>query len=439
MTTRDQAVDVAHRWINGDLPKESSRAVRSHEFDLGWVLWPEPVPVQVDPLTGGRRAPEEIGAACAVVDRATGELTVWPSFPVPDVIQLYRDKLGAGTYDPALPPATGPGLRAELTYRDGLGEPQSLVVRSATGRPHPVLRAWRQLQQQGVRAEDLLTVHTDLRLGMLPGGYAMETVSTEVPATRISHEILYGPRFDQRAAAVRALSALQSAAPAVTDGGPAAPRPNRVPFPVAVPPAQPEAEQALAARLAAQFGPEGVGRFEAADAHAADLPEAVARPLLQVGLPVRVEGYFALYRPVSDGVLDGTRTAAALPDVVSHLAGDDGPWRATEHARQSLLGQHVIGTDGWALITVDAARGQVRAIDPYDATARYCNADVTAFTRCLALLADRLPRLRDLHPYAAGPAVAELQWALAGLDRTVFGDPENWWAVIVEQLWHGLL
>ncbi|GAA2129371.1 hypothetical protein GCM10009760_00560 [Kitasatospora kazusensis] len=430
MTTRDQAIDAAHRWINGDLPQESSRAVRSHEFDLGWVLWPEPAPVQVDPLTGGRRAPEEIGAACAVVDRVTGELTVWPSYPVAEIVRLYRDKLGAGSYDPALPPATGPGLRAELTYRDGPGEEQTLVVRSATGRPHPVLRAWRQLQQQGVRPEDLLAVHTDLRLGMLPGGYARESVGNELPATRITHEILYGPHFDQRAAAVRALP---------QEGGAAAARPNRVPFPVAVPPAQPEAEQALAARLAAQFGPEGVRRFDPADTQAADLPEAVARPLLQVGLPVRVEGFFTLYHPVSDGVLDGSRTATPLPDVVSRLAEFDAPWQATAQARQQLLGQYVIGGDGWALLTVDAARGRVRAIDPHDATARYCNADLTAFTRCLALFADRLPRLRDLHPYAAGPAVAELQWALAGLDRTVFGDPENWWAVIVEQLWHGLL
>ncbi len=436
MTTRDQALDAAHRWINGDVPQESSRAVRSHEFDLGWVVWPEPAPVQVDPLTGVRRAPEEIGAACAVVDRSTGELTVWPSFPVPDVIRLYRDKLGAGSYDPALPPATGPGMRAELAYRDGLGETQTLVVRSAHGRPNPVLRAWRQLQQQGVRAEDLIGVHTDLRLGMLPGGYASHAVSEEVKATRVTHELLYGPRFDQRAEAVRAVAALPAAAPA---GDPAAPRPNRVPFPSAVPPTQPEAEQALAERLAAQFGPEGVRRFSAADAHAAGLPEAVARPLLQVGLPVEVEGFFTVHHPVSDGVLDGSRTAAVLPDALSHLAELGGPWRVTEHDRQGLPGKYVIGDDGWAVITVDAERGRVHAISWHDAAARYCNADVTAFTRCLALFADRLPRLRDLHPYAAGPAVAELQWALAGLDRTVFSDPENWWAVIIEQLWDGLL
>jgi len=437
MTTLAQAVDAAHRWINGDLPQESSRKVQSYEFDLGWVLWPEPPPVQVDPLTGVRRAPEEIGAACAVVDRATGELTVWPSVPVPEVVRLYRDKLGAGLYDPALPPVTGPGTRAELTYLDELGEPQTLVLHSLTGRPHPALRAWWQLEQQGVRAEDVLAVHTDLRLAMLPGGYPAQAVATRLPAARITHEQMYGPRFDGRAEAVRTLVAQLPAA--TPDGRPAAPRPNRVPFPLAVPPAQPEAAPELAARLAAQFGPEGVRRFQAADVNAADLPEAVARPLLEVGLPTAVEGFFTVHHPVSDGVVDGSPADPVLPDVAAHLAALGRGTLATVAARQGLLGQLMIGTDGWALLTVDTAQGRVRAIDPDYATARYCNADLTAFTRSLALFADRLPRLRDLHPYAAGPAVAELQWGLAALDRTAFGDPENWWAVIIEQLWHGLL
>ncbi|MFD0348027.1 hypothetical protein ACFQ0M_22365 [Kitasatospora aburaviensis] len=63
MTTRAQAIEAAHRWINGELPSASAdgstgaRRVHSHEFDLGWVLWAEPSPVRVDPLTGERRAP----------------------------------------------------------------------------------------------------------------------------------------------------------------------------------------------------------------------------------------------------------------------------------------------------------------------------------------------------------------------------------------------
>ncbi|GAA1129530.1 SUKH-4 family immunity protein [Kitasatospora arboriphila] len=427
MTTREQALEAAHRWINGALPAEGARPVHSHEFEHGWVVWPEPPPVHVNPFTAVRRAPEEIGAACAVVDRLTGALTVWPSVPVPDVVRMYRDFLGAGDYDPALPPATGAGARAALRYRDALGEVRTLVVQSATGLPHPALRAAEQLREQGVPAEDVLGLHTDLRPAALPGGYARHALAAALPGVRITHDLAYGPWFDGRAEAVRAVPAPEGV------------RPNRVPFPRSVPPAQPESGRPLAERLAARFGPEGVRRFDAAAVEHADLPEAVARPLLEVGLPVAVEGFFALHHPEPDGVHDGTRTDLVLPDAAARLAEAGRGTRATADARQALLGQVVLGTDGWALITVDTLQGRVRAIDPDTAAARYCNADVTAFARCLVLLAERLPALRGLHPYAAGPAVAELQWALAAVDRTVFTDPENWWAVIVEQLWHGLL
>ncbi|GAA2231548.1 hypothetical protein GCM10010430_09810 [Kitasatospora cystarginea] len=437
MTTREQAIDAAHRWINGDLPQEAARPVQSFEFDLGWVLWPAPAPVQVDPLTGARRAPEEIGAACAVVDRATGELSVWPSVPVTEVIRLYRDKLGAGQYEPALPPVTGPGVRAEVTWRDEHGESQTLVMHSVAGRPHPALRAWRQLEQQGVRAEDVVSVHTDLSLAMLPGGYVAQALAEELPSARFSHELRYGPHFDHRAEAVRESAArIPADGP---DGRPAAPRPNRMPFPAAVPPALPESAQALAARLVERFGAEGVQRFEAEEVLAADLPDSTAVPLIDIGLPVAVEGFFTLLRPVADGVLDGTRTQTALPDAADHLAELGRGLRAAEAARRNLLGQRVVGTDGWALMTVDSAQGRVRAIDPDSASARHCNTDLTAFIRSLALLADFLPRLSGLPPYAAGPVVAELQWGLAAMDRTVFTDPENWWSVVVEQLWHGVL
>ena len=440
MTTRAQAVDAAHRWINGEMPRASadsaagSRKVHAHEFDLGWVLWADPSPVRVDPLTGERRAPEEIGAACAVVDRASGGLSVWPSVPVPEVIRLYRDSLGAGSYDPALPPVTGAGTRAELTYHDELGERQTLALRSAPGQAHPALRGWRWLQEQGVRPEDVLAVHTDLRIAALPGGYWAHALAAELPAARVTFDLPYGPRFDHRAEAVRALPV-----PVAEPGQPAPARRNRVPFPRAVPAAAAEHDRTLSARLTEQFGPQGVCRFDPADVLRADLPEVTARALLRVGVPVAVEGYFALHHPRPDGVLDGTRTGQVLPEAAGHLAELGRGTRATVRAGQELVSQLVLGTDGWSLITVDTAQGQVRAIDPDYATARYCNADLTAFVRCLALFADRLPRLRGLHPYAAGPAVAELQWGLAAVDGTVFSDPENWWAVLVEQFWDGLL
>ncbi|WP_344326880.1 SUKH-4 family immunity protein, partial [Kitasatospora putterlickiae] len=128
-----------------------------------------------------------------------------------------------------------------------------------------------------------------------------------------------------------------------------------------------------------------------------------------------------------------------LPPGPEPLAAAGRGTRVAERERRALAPQLVLGTDGWALITLDTACGAVRAVDPDYATARHCNASVTAFVSSLELFAGWLPGLRGLDPEAAGSAVADLQRGLAALDPEVFADPENWWAVIVEQLWDGLL
>ncbi|MCD0480932.1 SUKH-4 family immunity protein [Streptacidiphilus sp. ASG 303] len=433
MTTREQAIEAAHRWINGDRPEERWRRIGVHEFDLGWVLWAEPQEAPADAPPGARRAPAEIGPACAVVDRGTGELTHWPSVPVEEVVRLYRDKLGAGTYDPALPPAVGPGATAVLTYRDAAGEERSLFRMSAPGTGHPEVAALRELRRQGVRPEDVLAVHTDLRPCELPGGYCAAALLAELPVAAFSYSHDYGPRYDRRAAAVRALAdateeVFRSA------GRPVPPRPNRVPFPRDVPAAGPERDAALGRRLAGLFGAEGVHRADADDTAASPLPEPARHTLVWAGLPVRVEGFFE--------VLPG------LADVASHLAAAGRGARVPEHTRALLAEYVLLGTDGHALVAVQcgdggtgtgAGTGRVWAVDPGNGTGRYLNADLSAYVRCLALLAERRPALRGLDPYAAATAVDALQRDLAALDPTVFQDPENWWAVVVEQMWDGLL
>ncbi|MBD0690516.1 SUKH-4 family immunity protein [Streptomyces sp. CBMA123] len=430
MISRAQAVEAGHRWINGDLPQGAGavRRVCAHEFELGWVVWAEPPRPEVDPRTGERRAPGEVGAACAVVDRESGRFTVWPSVPVDEVVGLYRDFVGAGGHDPTRPPVTGRGARAELTYRDGADGTRSLALRSAAGLPHPALRGWWWLREQGVAAEDVLAVRTDLRPAALPGGYWAYALAAELPHARLESDLPYGPRFDHRASAVRELPA-----------EPAGPGRNRVPFPRAVPPLPQEPDAALAERLAGRFGPAGVQRFEPADVVRAELPGDAAALLLTAGVPKAVDGFFALHHPGVEAIADGSRPGTVLPPLASHLAALGLGTRAAERERLALAGQLVLGTDGWALITLDSRQGAVRAVDPDDATARHCNADLRAFLRCLELFAGWWPALRGLDPAAAGPAVDVLQRGLARLDGTVFGDPENWWAVIVEQLWDGLL
>jgi hypothetical protein len=363
-----------------------------------------------------------------VVDRQSGRFTVWPSVPVDDVVGLYRDFVGAGGYDPSRPPVTGRGARAELRYRDAAGEERSLALRSAAGLPHPALRGWWWLREQGVAAEDVLSVRTDLRPSALPGGYWAYALAAELPHVRVEFELPYGPRSDHRAAAVRAL-------PAPQDG----PAGNRVPFPRPVRPAPDEPDAALAARLAERFGPAGVQRFDPADVTRAELPGDAAALLLAVGVPTAVPGFFALHHPGAKAIVDGTRPGTVLPPLPAHLAALGRGTRVAERERSALAGQLLLGTDGWALVALDPADGAVRAVDPDYATARHCNADLRAFVRCLEVFAGWWPAPRGLDRAAAGAAVDGLQRALVEVDGTVFADPENWWAVIVEQLWDGLL
>jgi hypothetical protein len=139
-----QALATADRWLNGHAPQEQHRRVGIQEFGLGWVVWAVPPPVEVDPVTGQRRPPADFGNACGVVDRRTGELTVWPSVPVDEVIGMYEAKHGASASADAAPPVTGPGNTAVFSYVDPAnGEETTLFRTSAPGQAN--CRAWAYL------------------------------------------------------------------------------------------------------------------------------------------------------------------------------------------------------------------------------------------------------------------------------------------------------
>lgn len=145
MTSQEQALAVADRWLNPEGSAEPRREVRMQEFDLGWVVWAAPAAPERDPVTGERRPPAEIGNACGVVDRRTGELTVWPSVPVDEVVQMYQQKHGGTAQGADSPegsrPVTGPGNTAVFTYVDPAnGEETTLFRNSGPGLPPPSTR-----------------------------------------------------------------------------------------------------------------------------------------------------------------------------------------------------------------------------------------------------------------------------------------------------------
>lgn len=78
--TRDEAEQIAEQWVRDSCPPDVDLAPVVHEFDLGYVVW-------------GRRPPGEpplFGASRGIIDRETGELSVWPSLPLDMVVDEYR-------------------------------------------------------------------------------------------------------------------------------------------------------------------------------------------------------------------------------------------------------------------------------------------------------------------------------------------------------------
>lgn len=88
--TRDEALARADSWLNGDRPAAQRQEIGLREFDLGYVAWGVE-PQRTDPT----RPPASTGAARAVIDKSSGELTTFPSLPVEAIIEQYRQRRAA--------------------------------------------------------------------------------------------------------------------------------------------------------------------------------------------------------------------------------------------------------------------------------------------------------------------------------------------------------
>ncbi|MFG2192536.1 SUKH-4 family immunity protein [Streptomyces sp. NPDC048639] len=438
MISQAQAVAIADRWLNPQGAQAPQRQVATHEFDLGWVVWAVPPPPERDPVTGQRRPPADIGNACGVVDRRTGELTVWPSVPVEEVVRMYQQKHGGAAVSAAERPVTGPGNTTVFTYVDpSNGEETSLFRNSAPGLPHSEYQAMAEIQRMGVPPQNVVAIHTDLSSSLLPGGYPGDMLRGAFPNAQFSCTQNYGLRPEERAEGVAALLQHVEMMHQISGQQPP-PRPHRVPVPSAVTLAEPMRDVALGRRLAEVFGPDGVRRYDADDVAHTQLPEDAKATLTWGGLPADIPFFFTADRadaPPQGGLF--TDAATFMREVGT---------RANETTLEVLSGHVRIGSDGVAAMTVQCTSpehmptpvGQVWAVPPQDAMGRRVNVSVSAFVRSLSLLSTTRELMQGMDPIAAGEAVAAFQEQLVAIDASALDDPKNWWSVIVEQMWHGL-
>ncbi|MDG4762751.1 SUKH-3 domain-containing protein [Solwaraspora sp. WMMD406] len=83
MISRAEALARARRWAAQDRPGAEPE-VGLHEFDDGYVAW------RVEPVPPDPQVPVATGQPRVVIDRQTGELSVWPSLPAPVIAARYR-------------------------------------------------------------------------------------------------------------------------------------------------------------------------------------------------------------------------------------------------------------------------------------------------------------------------------------------------------------
>ncbi|THA27764.1 hypothetical protein E4198_16250 [Streptomyces sp. RKND-216] len=326
-------------------------------------------------------------------------------------------------------PTVGPGYMAVLRYRAPDGSEQQLIRRSAPGTPHPEWQILHELRAMNVPPQQVLELHTELESCDLPGGYCARMIRETWPQVRVSHTAAYGTDHASRQQGMRHLVEHQGELHQVADAPPR-PAPHRVPLP---PPHQiqlapPIPPDAIGHELAQAFGPQGVFRFDQRAVSRHGIPDIVGQVLVWAGVPVDVGPFFwgqaQPGRPVPTlAELAQERGARPAPDAGSYLV------MGNDFGRQ-LCVQY--GTAHIVAVPLDAEA------DGSSATPQFVNTGLPEFIRCLALLG-RMWRLRyGLTPEQAGRWTVDFQMQLAMLDPAALSTPENWWSVLLEQMWDGL-
>ncbi|WP_461030281.1 SUKH-4 family immunity protein, partial [Streptomyces sparsus] len=324
-------------------------------------------------------------------------------------------------------PTVGPGYMAVLRYRAPDGSEQQLIRRSAPGTPHPEWQIMYELRQLNVPPQQVLELHTELECCELPGGYCARMVRETWPQVRVSHTAPYGRDHASRQQGMRHLLEHQGELHQVADG-PARPAPVRAPI-QQLPPVPPVPPDAIGHELVHAFGPQGVFRFDQRAVSRQGVPEIVAHTLVWAGLPVDFGPFF--WAQAQPG-----RPVPTLAELAQEHGVQPGPDAGSYLVMGSDFGRQLCVQYGTAHIVAVPLEA-----DPsgQPAMPQFVNTSLPEFTRCLALLG-RMWRLRyGLTPEQAGRWTVDFQNQLAALDPAALSGPENWWSVLLEQMWDGLL
>ncbi|MDT9692125.1 SUKH-4 family immunity protein [Streptomyces sp. P9(2023)] len=322
-------------------------------------------------------------------------------------------------------PTVGPGYQAVLRYRAPDGSEAQIIRRSAPGTPHPEWQILHELRAMNVPPQQVLELHTELESCELPGGYCARMIRETWPQARITNIAPYGRDHAGRQQGMRQLLTHQGELHQVADG-PARPAPVRAPLPQ-MQPAPPIPPEGIAQEMAGAFGP-GVCRFDQRGVSRQGVPEIVALTLVWAGLPADF-GPFFWAQPAQPVVptlaeLAAQRQVQPASDAGSYLViGSD--------FGRALCVQY--GTAHIVAVPVEAGPGGA-PVPP-----QFVNSGLPEFARSMALLG-RMWRLRfGLNPEQAGRWTVDFQAQLAMLDPAALASPENWWSVLLEQMWDGLL
>lgn len=324
-------------------------------------------------------------------------------------------------------PTVGPGYQAVLRYRAPDGSEQQLIRRSAPGTPHPEWQILYELRAMNVPPQQVLELHTELASCELPGGYCARMIRETWPQVRITSVAPYGTDHAGRQQGMRHLLTHQGELHQVADG-PARPAPVRAPLPQM--PLQPAIPlDAIAQELAGAFGPQGVFRFEQRAVSRQGVPEIVAQTLMWSGLPVDF-GPFFWAQAVPGAPLPTLAELAAQRQV--QPASDAGSYLVVgSDFGKALCVQY--GTAHIVAVPVESGPGGA-PVPP-----QFVNSSLPQFVRSLAMLGHMWRLRQHLTPEQAGRWTVDFQANLVGLDSAALASPENWWSVLLEQMWDGLL